>query len=444
MTVTCLTWTAVFLGLAGASGWFVSRRAPGGVPMIVGGLIGGLILLIALSWLRTIFARFIEWGMIVRARSGGEPRDGKRTAIIGTLHGYGELTAPFGRERCVLYSYEIATRDVVDGESTERKAYEGFAMVPLSIEHGVERTRILAKPELPSLPSTQTKSRMAEANAKQFVESTTFVPAPPASAAEPDLSHTDGHLRFDHQRPPIETNIGACRLSETVLLGNTNVCALGTFRADRRALIAPVTLRTGSSFAIDAAWRVVRAAVATAIFSAIALVAAAVFCANFPIDAAEQAHPERALAWWEIDLERFVHKHVRTPLVRSGMLSSSGFYLQEVCDGCARGRLEVDGRAVELKHATYAGGRSVHLSAAPGDPNGVTLIDGDRVVLTLDGKSAEVPASWLQPTDIETALGSHGEYEGRVTVIAPDRWIRCRVSFKTRVDADAWLPSRAE
>lgn len=45
------------------------------------------------------------------------------------------------------------------------------------------------------------------------------------------------------------------------------------------------------------------------------------------------------------------------------------------------------------------------------------------------------------PTTSKTSLGSHGEYAGRVTVIAPDRSIRCRVHFNTRVDADAWLPS---
>ncbi|MFL6278888.1 MAG: hypothetical protein ACJ731_02145 [Vicinamibacterales bacterium] len=51
-----------------------------------------------------------------------------------------------------------------------------------------------------------------------------------------------------------------------------------------------------------------------------------------------------------------------------------------------------------------------------------------------------MPRSWLQPNDIETSLGSNGEYAGRVTVIAPHGGIRCRVTFNTRVDADAWLP----
>jgi hypothetical protein len=428
----------VFLALAGVSGWFVYRRAPTTEGAFIGGTVGGLILLIAVSWFSAIPARILEWWRIVAAQLGGDPRDGQRVAIIGTLRGHGELTAPFSRERCVLYSYEIIARETHDNESTYRVAYEGFATVPLSIEHGAERTRILARPDI-KLPKTRPDSLTAKENAKLLVEHTTFAPAPKSSAIEKDLSHTDGHLRVDYRRDPVVTNIGACTLMERLLRAEANVCAIGEFRADRRALVAPVTLRTGKSFGIGAAWRVVNAAIACVIFSMFALIALTVFCMNFPIDAVEQARPQHTVEWWEIDLERFIQKHVKTPLVRSGFMNSSGFYVTPLCVGCAKGRLEIGGRTIELKHAAYTGGRSVHFSAKPGDRDGVTLDGKDRVVLTIDGKSAAVPASWLLPNDIVTALGSEGEYEGRVTVIAPDGWIRCRVAFNTRVDENAWL-----
>ncbi|HEX7154115.1 MAG TPA: hypothetical protein VF618_21690 [Thermoanaerobaculia bacterium] len=434
---TCLVWTVLFFVLAGAAGWFVYRRAPDGSVAFFGGFGGGVLLIIVLSWIVAIPVRLAEWWLIVRARFGAEPRDGKRAAIIGPLRGYGELQSPFRRERCVLYSYEIITRDVHDGETTERRMYEGFAMAPLSIEHGVERVRILARPAIPKLPVTHAKSRTHEANAKHFVESTTFAPAP-MKVTEPDLSHSDGHYRYDHHRAPLETNFGACVLNESVLLPNTNVCALGIYRADRRALLAPVTLRTGASFAIGAAWRVVNAAIALVIFSAITLAAAAVFCANFPIDALEQAHPQWTLDWWEVDLERFVDQRVRPPMIAAGMLDEPGYRLQEVCDGCADGLLVVDGRTIDLKHARYTGGRSVHISPQPDATDGVTLT-GNHVTLTIDGKSAGVPASWLQKNDIQTSLGENGDYAGRVTVMAPDGSIRCRVHFRTRVEAEAWL-----
>ncbi|HEY0142187.1 MAG TPA: hypothetical protein VGF48_14920 [Thermoanaerobaculia bacterium] len=455
--VTCLTWTAVFLVLTGVSAWFVHRRAPFGGAALFGGLIGGVLLVIVLAWVSAIGKRMLEWWRIVGARFGRQPRDGHPAAIIGTLRGHGELQAPFSRERCVLYSYEMIITDIVDGESQERKAYEGFAMVPLSIEHGAERTRILAKPELPSLEAKWRRSRNAESAAKLFVENTTFTPksmpfTPKStglmvknaaigakSPEEKDLAQTDGHLRYDYSNEPIETNVGACRLMEKILPPETNVCVLGTYRADRHALVAPVTLRTGASFGIDAAWRVVNAGIATAIFAAIAIIAAAFFCANFPIEMAERA--ESRLAWWEINLERFVDRNVRAPLAARGMMTSTGYYLFDVCEGCASGRLEINGRTIDLKHATYLGGRTIHLSARKGDRDGVTLVD-DRVVLTIDGKAANVPPSWMQENDIETSLGSEGEYAGRITVIAPDGWIRCRVTFNTRVDDNAWLPSR--
>jgi hypothetical protein len=415
-TVTCYTWLGLFFACAAVSGWFVWRRAPSGIEMIVGPFVGGVVLVVVLSWISGTFRRIVEWSTIVRARM-------------------------FSRQRCVAYSYEAVITDIVDGESTQRTVYEGFAMVPLSIEHGVGRTRILAKPELPSLENVPLRSRTAEANAKQFVETTKFVPAPSAKT-EHDLSHGDGHLRYDYERPPHETNLGACRLSERVLPGGTSVCVLGIYRADRRALLAPVILRTGTSHGVDAAWRIVRAVLATAFAAAVAVVIVAIFCANYPLDAVEHFHPQRTIAWWEIDFERFIERQVRAPLVRTGMLDSGGFYLREVCEGCAHGQLEFHGRTIELRHARYLGGKAVHLSAAPGARDGVTLI-GERVILTVDGRSADVPSSWIQPRDIVTALGSHDDYSGRVTVIAPDRSIRSRVSFQLQVNDDDWLTPHA-
>ncbi|HYC60204.1 MAG TPA: hypothetical protein VEK79_11635 [Thermoanaerobaculia bacterium] len=198
-----------------------------------------------------------------------------------------------------------------------------------------------------------------------------------------------------------------------------------------RQVVEELEQHTGISYGLRAAGRVVTATIAAVIFNAIAIIVVAVFCALFPPQADD-------LRWWEIDVERFFDQKVRTPLVASGVVSSRGNRLQELCEGCADGRLEIDGQTTELKHATYRGGRAVHLSAAPNDRDGVTL-DGERVVLTRNGKSVDVPASWLQPSDIQTSLSEQGQYAGRLTVIAPEGWIRCRVSFNARVDAKAWL-----
>jgi hypothetical protein len=439
---TCLLWTVIFLTLAGASGWFVHRRAPEGPGAVVGGLIGGVLLVIVVSWLSAIPQRLYEWWLIVRAKMGSTPRYGRWSAIIGVLRGHGELTSPFTRERCVLYGYEVVADDVHDGSHSYREAYEGFAMVPLSIEHGVERTRILAKPKIPSLKSQPVRGAFAESNAQQFVSDTAFEPAPAKKNDEPDLTRGDGHLRYDYRTEPLVTDLRGCRLNEFFLRADQEVCVLGDYKADRHALVGEVNIRTGSTIAIDAAWRVVNAGIAAMIFAAFALAAATIFCVNFPLEAVEQSHPHWKLNWWELDIERFIDRRVRPPLVEYGVLTKPGFYLQDVCMDCARGRLEVDDRVIELKHAAYIGERAVHLSEQPGDRDGVTLRDGKIVELTVAGKTASVPASWIAPNDVQTALGTNGEYSGRVTVVAPDRWIRCRVYFKTDVDADAWLASR--
>lgn len=445
--LSCLFWLVLFLALAGAAAWFVYRRTADAGAATAGAFIGGILLLCVVSWLIAIPGRIAEWLLIVRAQLGREPQHGKRVALIGTLRGHGDLAAPFSHERCLAYEYEIRERVVTRSGNTttieDKKAYEGFAMTALSIEHGTDRTRILARPEM-KLETRRRSDLTLAANAKHYIEGTKWDDGPPPKDA-PDLSPTDGRYRRDHRLRP-ETELGDnCQFIERLLIGNANVCAIGEYSSDKRALVAPVKLRTGQSFAIGAAWRVVNAGIGLVIFAAITLVAAAVFCANYPLDAAEASSPQWTLTWPEIELERFIDREVRTRMVEAGMLSSSsGFYLQDVCDGCAKGTVVVDGRTIELKHAAYVAPKTVHLSAKPGDRDGLTLTDGKRVTLTLDGKSAPIPASWFHENDVVTALGSvqRPEYAGRITVIAPDRWLRARVTFKTRVNVDDWLPGR--
>lgn len=446
---SCLVWTVVFLALSAASGWFVYRRAATSEAAVIGGLVGGVILIVMLSWLLAIANRIGELVLILRAKLGHEPRDGKRTALIGTLRSHGELTAPFSRERCAAYEYAITAIETgrdSEGSSTTsfREAYEGFAMAPLVVEHGTERTRILAKPDL-KLKATVTDTPTAVANAQAYVDDTTFTPSPGPKAPEPDLSHTDGRFRVDHRTDPIVADVSSCRLVEKTLQANVGVCAIGEYSASKRALLAPVKMKTGDAFAIGAGWRVANAVFAEAFCVVLAVVVAAVFCANFPLDAAESSSPDWKLTWPEIELERMISKHVRTPMEQAGMLSgSSGFSLQDVCDGCAKGELIVNGRTIELKHAAYVGARAVHLSPTPGAKDGLTLTSGDHVVMTIDGKSALIPASWLLPNDIVTSLGSGpiADYAGRITILAPDRWVRARVTFKTKVDSNDWLSGR--
>ena len=282
--ISCFAWLIVFLALAGASGWFVGRRIPEAEAALIGGFVGGVIFVIAISLILSIAIRIKEWWFLIRTQFGGEPED-------------------------------------------------------------------------------------------------------------PDAKVRSHHLQ--------------------------------------RQALEELTLRTGTSYGLRAAGRIVKTTIAAVIFTAIAIVIVAGFCTIFPLEAAE---PE----WWEVDLERYIDRKLRTPLVTSGVVSTRGYRLQTLCEGCANGRLEIGGNTIDLEHATYRGGRAVHLSATPDDRDGVTL-DGDRVVITRNGKPVDVPPSWLQPNDIQTALSENGEYEGRVTVIAPDGWIRCRASFHTRVDPKAWL-----
>lgn len=444
--LSCTFWLLVFLALCGAAGFFVYRRVPEGPGAAIGGFIGGIILIITFSWLLAIPQRIWEWLLVLRAKIGREPSDGSKVALIGTLRGLGDLTTPFSHQHCIAYAYEISNRIVRShsrGTTIEiKKSYEGFAMVPLAIEHGTDRTRILAKPEMsydehePSGPGTL-------ANAKQFVESTAWNDGP-TTEKEPDLSHTDGRWRFDDRLIP-DADLDEAKYTEKVVRGNVNACAIGEYRAEKRALVGTVRLTIGEAFGIRAAWRIVNAGIGFVIFGAIAVVAAAFFLAHNPLDAVESSHPDWKLTWPEIELERFVDTQIRPKMAEAGMFSeSSGFYLQDVPYDTAKGELIVNDRVIELKHARYVGGKTIHLSATPNGTDGITLNDRVSLTVTIDGKELRIPTSWLRDNDVVTSLGSGetADYAGRIMIFAPDRWLRARVTFKTRVASDAWLPGR--
>jgi len=442
--LNCLLWLVVFVALCGGCGWFVWRRAAQTTPAVIGGLVGGILALIVVSWLLAIPTRIGEWLLVIRARMGSEPRDGKKVAIIGTLRGNGTLAAPFSHKTCVAYSYEMRTQVVTrSGNKTtiqNLKAYDGFSTVQLAVEHGAgtDRTRILAIPAV-DLDDTEPTDMTARLNAQQYVETTQWNDG--VTTVNDDLTASDGHVRRD-DRLRADADVAACALVEKILPGNIPVCAIGRYAEDKRALVAPVMLRRGETYAIQMGWRVFRAALGVVVFGAIFIAAALIFCANYPLDAAEAAHPDWNLSWREIEFDRFIETQVRAPMVKAGMLSErSGFYLQEVPYDTAKGELIVNGRTIELRHSAYVGDRAVHISARPDDPDGITLKRGDRVVVTVDGKDLNIPTSWWQPNDVVTSLGSGpvADYAGRITIMAPDRWLRARVTFRTRVNTDDWL-----
>ena len=137
-------------------------------------------------------------------------------------------------------------------------------MVPLLIEHGTERTRILAKPTLP-WQATPLEHGLVQ-HAREYVDRTKFEPAPKSGDTAHEQPHGDGRIRVDHQQESIEIARGPLRLTEKIMRADVSVCAIGDYSTDRHALTGEVKVRAGNDFAIAAAWRVVNGVIAAVIF----------------------------------------------------------------------------------------------------------------------------------------------------------------------------------
>ena len=451
---SCIRMFVLYAIGAAAVGLVVYHRLPDVTVAVWAGLIAGFFVFLAFGYLFAIPGHLRDWW---RMRPGAAPRDGARVAVIGTINSGGSLRAPFSGKSCIAYQYKAVS---LRGQQPAT-VLEGFAMTPsyVSIEGG--QVRLLAYPEL-DVKEEPVRGAEAKPNAREFLDATSFVNfrQQGLKAASEELktllADDDGAMRYDH-RMEEAFDLDDCRFTERLVCAGDTVCITGRYSEERQALVPDpdalvhaATIRKGSpaSFRRATLRKAFGSVIGVVICSALVAGAALLFAVNVPMDAAEQKNPDRRFLWEEAKLEHWLEKNVRMPLVQSGTLSTSGMYFLELCDGCARGRLEANGRTIALEHA--AGwedekARVIHISAAAGEADGVTIrFDRTRpvtawheypstITVTLNGRPWTVPHDWLLPADVQTSSSTGGVFDGRVTVMGPDDDVRVRAAFRAVV-----------
>lgn len=449
---SCLRMFLLYAIAGTAIGIAVYHRFPQIGPAFWGGVIAGFFVWLTLAYLWAIPSNLRDWW---RMRSGAAPRDGKRVAVIGTIHNtHASLHAPFSKAPCVAYQYKVVS---FRGEHPSTD-YDGFAMVPSYVSSGEGgQVKILAYPAL-EIPEETVRGPEAKANAREFLDSTHFLAIRKegikAAAAELKtlLADDDGSMRFDHRMDPVAESLDDCRLIEKVLRAGDTVCVVGKYSEERRAIVpdsgavvhaATIKRGTPASFRRGAFRKAVGSAIGVVVCGALVTAAAVIFLLNVPLDASDQMNPERRFLWEEVKLERWLDRHVRTPLVQAGTLSTPGMYLRDdLCDHCATGRFEANGQATELRHASAWENettRVVHLAAAAGETDGVTITFDRKarnwkIGLTRNGTTFTVPQGWTLPSDVQDAYGSGEMITGRVTVVGPNDSVRVRAAFKSSIE----------
>lgn len=443
MARSCLRVLLLYFAAAAAVGVVFYHRFPEIGSAIGAGLVAGFFLCLAIGYLYAIPSAFVDWW---RMRPGAKPRDGKRSAIIGPVRQSGaSLHSPFTRQACVAYHYKIISM-AGEGPKTD---YEGFALVPSYIATDEGQIRIMAYPDL-DYPAERIRGEEAREVARKYIESTTFTNTVEKgikgamAALNNLLNDDDGSIRYDHRIEPV-SDLGTCMLEEKVLLSGDNVCAIGKYSEERRALVtdpagllSALTIKKGTpaSFRRGQIRKAIGSAIGVVICLGLLAGATLFFLNSVPMDEAEQRNPNRRFFWEEVKLEHWIERHIRkTP-------DTGPMRFLELCDHCATGVLEAGGKVIELKHAggwEDAQQRVVHLAAAEGERDGVTLTyakkqRGGKVAIIINGREFPVPDEWLLPSDLHNSLHNNETLDGRVTVLAPNDTIRLRASFRAPLE----------
>src|SRR5688572_6983302 len=179
-----------------------------------------------------------------RAARREQPAHGQLVAIAGRIRPLGApLTSPFTSQPCVAYEYEVMKRERTPrGGTTSSADVAGFALAASTIDAPQGAVRLLGFPILDQFPQTN-RGQEARAAAERYVATTTFEPAKGIGALkliaafDDALSDDDGVVRKDFRMTEEAIPFAKRQLQERVVKVGQEVCALGRFDAQKRALV---------------------------------------------------------------------------------------------------------------------------------------------------------------------------------------------------------------
>ena len=204
-----------------------------------GALFGG----IGLSSIAQVGWVWRDLHAFARAARREAPGDGQLVAAAGPMRPLGApLTSPLGGEPCVAYEYEVLSREKVgQGKNATRPCdIAGFAMTAASIDTPHGGVRLLG---FPLLDEFTQERRDSHERAEQYFASTTFEAAQGLGALklfsefDDALADDDGIVRKDFRLTSGPIPFDRRLLNERVVEVGQQVCALGRYDANRRALV---------------------------------------------------------------------------------------------------------------------------------------------------------------------------------------------------------------
>ena len=434
---TCLLWFVLYLALAALAGAVVYERFPRLQAAVVAGLAAGFFLWVSLGYLTGVKTKGNEARQLRKAIDGERPEDGERVAVAGIATGSFEfLESPISRKRCLVYEYKA-----MPPENESLAAWEGLALVPMTIEGRSGPVRILAAPELSS-PGEAVGSAEHWNNFREYVARTTYLQHGSIDFKR-DFAHfkeintdSDGRIRDDVRnldRDDLETMV----LSEKIVAPGDKVVAFGLFSSnhgglvpDEKAVMRSVKIFKGEPE--ELLRKVTRRRPIDLLMGCGCLlpviVAAIAAIVTMPLPAIEQIFPEKDPSWLEVRVE----KKVREETARAGLLPNRGTPSIELEPGTARGKVTLRGVTSRWTHArAIRHGLNVEVvltgQASPLDMR----FDKDGTLQWIELGNAELPAGDVSVEQIEIA---ENEIRGRITYLTPKNDPSLRVTFRASIE----------
>jgi|GEM_PF-3555517 len=436
---SCLRWTIGYVVVSLLLAALVYIRFPRLQVALGSGFAAAILVWFTVAYLFGIRARRAEGRLIRRGMREGRPEDGEKIAVVGTISSSFEtVEAPITGRSCVAYEYKALA-----GDNQQYAAYEGFALVPLSIDGPRGSIRLLATPELAFDFDTPTRIEQYE-RLRDYISRTqfTFETGIDIKARFAHLktvvADDDGRIRYDIRHDPAP-DVDGLRLQEKILAPGEHIVAIGRYSAARNALVPdatqlmhPVKIRKGEP---DKLARTTGRDLVDAMMGCGCLlpvvIAALIGLASVPLEAIEQMFPKKEASWTEIRVERWLQKTLRPKL--AGILDEPAEYAIVLERGEARGKLSVGDTTVALTRAS---------AVRDGDAVEVSLTGDDAssgVIARLREKRIEslrllgggtIDAAYA---NVETLAAYQDTMNGRLLLLSPGKGPRMRVMFRTAI-----------
>ena len=241
----CTLIVALFVALFATYLWFFTRYFEWPGNLIAAGF-GALFGSMGLGAVGHILWARRDTRAFARAAVAEQPADGQLVVAAGPIRPLGSpITSPVSGAPCVAYEYEVFKHLPGSGRRSSHREYDltGFAMTASAIDTPHGSVRLLGYPMLDEFPQSRDHGPEARTRVERYAANTSFERMHGLGALkilsefDDALADADGIVRKDFKLNDDPVPFDSRTIGERMVRVGEQVCALGRYDADKRALV---------------------------------------------------------------------------------------------------------------------------------------------------------------------------------------------------------------